>query len=179
MTSSPCRQIEYKRLKYEYQGRTIYEWEQSLEDVHMYIQPPPGVTAKMIDCKILPSRLTLGIKGNPPFINVRGPSFVCSPSSVGRDCGGKRGATTRAGWSGSLPSPAGGVRGDCQRERELLDNGCAARSAYTPLCSQRASAACALHAFPVHAFPVPSRHALASLQRTASCTSSSRRARRG
>eukprot|EP00966_Prymnesium_polylepis_P226759 5246411-Prymnesium_polylepis.2 len=63
--------IEYKRLKYEYQGRTIYEWEQTLEDVHMYVQPPPGVTAKMMDCKIGASHLKLGIKGNPPFIDVR------------------------------------------------------------------------------------------------------------
>mmetsp|Transcript_66489 Transcript_66489/g.182355 ORF Transcript_66489/g.182355 Transcript_66489/m.182355 type:complete len:114 (-) Transcript_66489:441-782(-) len=61
--------IEYKRLKYEYQGRTIYEWEQTLEDVHMYVQPPPGVTAKMMDCKIGASHLKLGIKGNPPFID--------------------------------------------------------------------------------------------------------------
>jgi len=36
----------------------------------MYISPPPGVTAKMLDCKITASRLTLGIKGNPPFIDV-------------------------------------------------------------------------------------------------------------
>lgn len=63
--------IEYKRLKYEYQGRTIYEWEQSLEEVHMYIKPPPGVTAKMIDCKITAGRIKLGIKGNPPFMDVR------------------------------------------------------------------------------------------------------------
>eukprot|EP00326_Haptolina_ericina_P028778 CAMPEP_0181169302 /NCGR_PEP_ID=MMETSP1096-20121128/742_1 /TAXON_ID=156174 ORGANISM="Chrysochromulina ericina, Strain CCMP281" /NCGR_SAMPLE_ID=MMETSP1096 /ASSEMBLY_ACC=CAM_ASM_000453 /LENGTH=142 /DNA_ID=CAMNT_0023256751 /DNA_START=78 /DNA_END=505 /DNA_ORIENTATION=- len=71
--------IEYKRLKYEYQGRTIYEWEQSLEDVHMYIAPPPGVTAKMLDCKITASRLTLGLKGNPPFIDV---SVYTSPSNT-------------------------------------------------------------------------------------------------
>ena len=65
--------IEYKRLPYMYQGRKIYEWEQSLEEVHCYIEPPPGVTAKMIDCKITSNRLTLGIKGNPPFIDVRVP----------------------------------------------------------------------------------------------------------
>ena len=41
--------IEYKRLPYMYQGRKIYEWEQSLEEVHCYIEPPPGVTAKMIE----------------------------------------------------------------------------------------------------------------------------------
>lgn len=63
--------IAYKRIKYEFQGRTIYEWEQSLTDVHMYVQPPPGVTAKMISCKITAHQLTLGIKGNPPFIDVR------------------------------------------------------------------------------------------------------------
>jgi len=61
--------IEYKRLEYKHEGRTIYEWHQSLEEVHVYIAPPPGVTAKMIDCKILPTQLTLGIKGNPPFMD--------------------------------------------------------------------------------------------------------------
>ena len=61
--------IEYKRLPYMYQGRKIYEWEQSLEEVHCYIEPPPGVTAKMIDCKIEAAHITLGLKGNPPFID--------------------------------------------------------------------------------------------------------------
>ena len=61
--------IEYKRLEYKHEGRTIYEWYQSLEEVHVFIAPPPGVTAKMIDCKIMATQLTLGIKGNPPFID--------------------------------------------------------------------------------------------------------------
>mmetsp|Transcript_54091 Transcript_54091/g.89782 ORF Transcript_54091/g.89782 Transcript_54091/m.89782 type:complete len:157 (-) Transcript_54091:409-879(-) len=61
--------IERKRLAYTHQGRTIYEWEQSLEDVTVFITPPPGVTAKMLDCKIEARRLTLGLKGNPPFID--------------------------------------------------------------------------------------------------------------
>ena len=61
--------IEYKRLPYMYQGRKIYEWEQSLEEVHCYIEPPPGVTAKMIDCKIEAAHITLGLKGNPAFMN--------------------------------------------------------------------------------------------------------------
>ena len=63
--------IAIKRLKYEYQGRTIYEWEQTLEEVQAYIQTPPGVRAKMLDVSITPSQLTVGLKGNPPFINVR------------------------------------------------------------------------------------------------------------
>ena len=61
--------IEYKRLEYKHEGRTIYEWYQSLEEVHVFITPPPGVAAKMIDCKISATQLTLGLKGNPPFMD--------------------------------------------------------------------------------------------------------------
>lgn len=60
-----------KRKKYEHQGRTIYEWEQNIEQVDMWIDPPEGITAKMIDCKITPKHLAIGLKGNPPFIDVR------------------------------------------------------------------------------------------------------------
>lgn len=51
-------------------GRTVYEWEQSLEEVNLYIETPPGVTADRLDCKITPKHIRLGIKGNPPFIDV-------------------------------------------------------------------------------------------------------------
>lgn len=52
-------------------GRTVYEWEQSLEEVNLYIETPPGVKADLVDCKITPRHLRLGIKGNPPFLDVR------------------------------------------------------------------------------------------------------------
>jgi hypothetical protein len=57
-------------------GQTIYEWEQSLDEVHIYIRPPPGVLAHMIDCKITATQLTIGIKGNPPFLNVSAASTL-------------------------------------------------------------------------------------------------------
>jgi HSP20 family molecular chaperone IbpA len=63
--------IELKRLTYEYQGRKIYEWEQSLEEIQVYIDVPPGVKAKMLDIKISATRLAIGLRGNPPFIDVR------------------------------------------------------------------------------------------------------------
>ena len=62
-------QIEVKRLVYEHAGRKIYEWDQSLQDINMYVETPPGVRAKHLDVKITPSQLTIGLKGNPPFIN--------------------------------------------------------------------------------------------------------------
>ena len=57
------------RQKFEHNGRVIYEWEQSMEEVLMYVTPPEGVTARMIDCTITSNRLKLGLTGNPPFIN--------------------------------------------------------------------------------------------------------------
>jgi hypothetical protein len=56
------------RKQFIYKDRVIYEWEQTLEDVNIFVTPPQGIKAKMIDCKITPTQLTLGIKGNPPFI---------------------------------------------------------------------------------------------------------------
>lgn len=59
-----------KRKRFEHNGRLVYEWEQDIEQVEMWITPPPGVTAKMIQCTITDHHFTLGIKGNPPFIDV-------------------------------------------------------------------------------------------------------------
>ena len=61
--------IETKRLTYEHQGRKIYEWEQSLEEVHVFIEVPPGVRSKMLDVTISAAHLKVGLKGNPPFLD--------------------------------------------------------------------------------------------------------------
>ena len=58
-----------KRKRFEHDGRVIYEWEQNIEQLDMWIVPPPGVTAKMIDCVISNTHFRIGIKGNPPFID--------------------------------------------------------------------------------------------------------------
>ena len=91
------------------QGRTIYEWEQTLEDVNIYISPPPGASAQgassaccplrfsfagraslclvagvkaaMISCKIEASGMTLGLKGNPPFLTEKFEGKVNSDDS--------------------------------------------------------------------------------------------------
>lgn len=57
------------RLRFEHEGRLIYEWEQSLDEVNIYIIPPPGLKAKEIDIVILHDRLRVGVKGTPPFID--------------------------------------------------------------------------------------------------------------
>uniref|UniRef100_A0A7S1F8Y5 CS domain-containing protein n=1 Tax=Noctiluca scintillans TaxID=2966 RepID=A0A7S1F8Y5_NOCSC len=57
------------RQQFLYDGRVVYEWEQCLDEVHIFIQPPPGVTKYDLDIKITPRHLAIGLKGNPPFLN--------------------------------------------------------------------------------------------------------------
>lgn len=57
------------RHKFCYQGRTVYEWDQTLEEVNLYVEVPPGVGAKLLDVDISIKHLCVGIKGNPPYLD--------------------------------------------------------------------------------------------------------------
>ena len=48
----------------------MFEWDQTLEEVNMYINLPPNVPSKQFYCKIQSKHVELGIKGNPPYLNV-------------------------------------------------------------------------------------------------------------
>ena len=43
--------------------------DQTLSDLNMYVEVPPGVRAKHLDVRIAATTLTIGIKGNPPFLS--------------------------------------------------------------------------------------------------------------
>lgn len=51
-------------------GRVAYEWSQSLDDVTVFVLVPPGVRGKDLDVRIENRRCTLGIRGNPPYLDV-------------------------------------------------------------------------------------------------------------
>mmetsp|Transcript_38605 Transcript_38605/g.60229 ORF Transcript_38605/g.60229 Transcript_38605/m.60229 type:complete len:233 (-) Transcript_38605:1570-2268(-) len=53
-----------KRKQFWHEGRLIYEWEQSLDEVNIYIESPPGVKADMFDITIKADHLNVGIKGS-------------------------------------------------------------------------------------------------------------------
>eukprot|EP00347_Sterkiella_histriomuscorum_P008742 403343926 len=73
------------RQEYKFQDRVIYEWEQTLDEVHIYIQPPrflipkykdefkkqlqPGEKLPELEVKFTANHIAVGIKGNPPFMN--------------------------------------------------------------------------------------------------------------
>ena len=58
-----------RRRRRDAPGRTIYEWEQTIEEVSVYIRTPPGARAADLDVRIGASSLSVGIKGNPnPYL---------------------------------------------------------------------------------------------------------------
>lgn len=48
----------------------MFEWDQTLEEVNIYINLPPNVNSKQFYCKIQSRHVEVGIKGNPPYLNV-------------------------------------------------------------------------------------------------------------
>ena len=56
--------------KYIHDGKTIYEWDQTLSEVNIYIEVPTGVKAKQLFVDISSSHISLGIHPNPPYLDV-------------------------------------------------------------------------------------------------------------
>ncbi|KAG8372608.1 hypothetical protein BUALT_Bualt12G0084400 [Buddleja alternifolia] len=50
-------------------GQKVFDWDQTLEEVNMYITLPPNVPKKLFYCRIDSKHVELGIKGNPPYLN--------------------------------------------------------------------------------------------------------------
>jgi len=59
-----------ERHSYVHNGQVVYEWDQTLSEVNVYFQVPAGVTAKLIYCEISRKHLRLGIKPNPPYLDL-------------------------------------------------------------------------------------------------------------
>ena len=56
------------RHAFTHEGRVVYEWDQTLEEVNVYVAVPPGVRAGALDVAIKTSDVSIGIKGNPPYL---------------------------------------------------------------------------------------------------------------
>merc|ERR1711964_607849 len=47
----------------------IYEWQQEIDACHMFLSLPPGVGKHELAIKIAPRHLSVGVKGNTPFLD--------------------------------------------------------------------------------------------------------------
>jgi hypothetical protein len=77
------------RQQFVHQGQLVYEWDQGLEDVNVYIKPPPFLIPKLrpqyeqglkpgqklpkIEIEIGKKGLKVGMTGSPPFLHVSPP----------------------------------------------------------------------------------------------------------
>ncbi|CAK9252435.1 unnamed protein product [Sphagnum jensenii] len=57
------------RIKFEHEGTTVYEWDQTLDEINIYIIPPPNVTRKQLDIKLTSNHVSVGLVGVKPFID--------------------------------------------------------------------------------------------------------------
>ena len=60
-----------ERHIFKHGDQKVYEWDQTLHDVNIYINAPPGVRAKQLSVIVTVTHLTISIAGNPPYLNVR------------------------------------------------------------------------------------------------------------
>ncbi|KAJ9686975.1 hypothetical protein PVL29_015715 [Vitis rotundifolia] len=58
-----------KRHSFFHGSQKVFEWDQTLEEVNVYITLPPNVPTKLFYCKIQSKHVEVGIKGNPPYLN--------------------------------------------------------------------------------------------------------------
>ncbi|CAD7959959.1 unnamed protein product [Amoebophrya sp. A25] len=71
-TTAELRKLQERargRQSFVYRDRKVYSWDQSMEEVNIYVDPPPGVSKHELDIQIKPSHVRMGLKGNPPFID--------------------------------------------------------------------------------------------------------------
>ncbi|WP_348246271.1 CS domain-containing protein, partial [Salmonella enterica] len=52
-----------KRHTFVHSGQNVFEWDQTLEEVNMYIELPKGVPTKLFHCTIQASHVEVGIRG--------------------------------------------------------------------------------------------------------------------
>jgi len=65
-----------QRHSYTYENRKIYEWDQTVSEVNIYIKVPPGVRGKQLFVEIKQSHIKVGITPNPPYLDVRQPFIL-------------------------------------------------------------------------------------------------------
>lgn len=58
------------RHQFRYENRVIYEWEQTLSDLNIYLSIPQGVKANQLFVNISNKHLRVGIVPNPPYLEV-------------------------------------------------------------------------------------------------------------
>ena len=57
-----------ERHQYIQGDRVIYEWDQTLQELNIYVQVPQGCRGKDLAVNIQAKHLSIALKGNPPYL---------------------------------------------------------------------------------------------------------------
>lgn len=79
--ASPPPTLPAGRLAFTHGGRVIYTWSQSLDEVLIFFEPPAGVPAAAFSIAITPARVSIGLKGAPPFLDEALPAACVAKES--------------------------------------------------------------------------------------------------
>lgn len=58
------------RHQFRHENQVVYEWEQTLSDLNIFIKVPTGIKAKQLYVDISNKHLRVGIVPNPPYLEV-------------------------------------------------------------------------------------------------------------
>merc|ERR1719506_690846 len=61
-------EIASPRKQHVFEGRVVYEWDQTATQARIYVKVPEGITRHELDIKIGSRRLHIGRVGKPPFM---------------------------------------------------------------------------------------------------------------
>ena len=86
MNIEDSKNVNISRIPYKYNGETVYEWEQNIEDIIIYIALPPvllpenkeiilknlktGEKMPKLEVIFKSKTLSVGISGNPPYLSL-------------------------------------------------------------------------------------------------------------
>ena len=129
--ASPAAVKYSKRKRVCHDGRLVYEWEQSLDEVLLVITPPSSLPARLLSVSIQPTHLSVGLKGNPAYLDEPLQRACVVSDSVWTLCDGElhiQLAKAEAGvaWTAATIGPhdadeLSGGEATAERERLLLE----------------------------------------------------------
>ena len=129
---APSTAVKFdKRKRVCHGGRLIYEWEQSLDELLIVITPPSSLPARLLSVAVESSRVAVGIKGNPPYLDEPLQHAINASDSLWTVCDGElhiQLAKAEVGltWTAATLGPhdadeLSGREAEAERERLLLE----------------------------------------------------------
>jgi len=68
LSAEASKRVTFERKTYVFEGREVFDWEQTDTSIKLFIKVPPGLTKTDLDIKIGTRHLQIGCVGKEPFM---------------------------------------------------------------------------------------------------------------